>query len=309
MQVDQSGIKRRASLQRADCQMQIPALPPQHVGVGLVALRQADLERHLARMRFDLGREDVDRFFDALHRLIVFPEHPVDRSDLSERDGAGALHCADLPAGVEIGQHCVHPLQHSHAQRHGDAGKVLEILRNNALDGVCRYERLIEVMLGPALPLQGKPRACEGSRGQKSDRGDSRMNQAARLPALTHFLAGNFVQALAVQRCCKPRDRLLEAWIACRQMLRRMNPCQIDPQGLGLEFPRKGLWQRIRHRPVEIARLLVPGDVAAGEGDEDVLYRFAFEPETDFASDPLGTSGTRRGEQNEISCTFERAAD
>lgn len=135
------------------------------------------------------------------------------------------------------------------------------------------------------------------------------MNQAARLPALTDFLAGNFVQALAVQRCCKPRDRLLEAWIACRQMLRRMNPCQIDPQGLGLEFPRKSLWQRIRRRPVEIARLLVPGDVAAGEGDEDVLYRFAFESETDFASDPLGTSGTRRGEQNEISCTFERAAD
>ena len=49
-----------------------------------------------------------------------------------------------------------------------------EILGDNGLDGIRCDERLIEVVLGQTLPLQGKPRSDRRGRSQGADCGNRR---------------------------------------------------------------------------------------------------------------------------------------
>lgn len=92
-------------------------------------------------------------------------------------------------------------------------------------------------------------------------------------------------------------------------VLRRLDPAEVDVAGLVAEpAPERG-WERGGLLPVEVPSVTVPHDVPTRQHDQQVRQRLALAPVADLAGNPLGAGRLWRGEQDEEPRAGQRLLD
>jgi len=184
---------------------------------------------------------------------------------------------------------------------------VAEFLRQLEHEGVGGAGGGCEVALGPVALHPSDLHLPDGDAREEKERSCGRPRQAKRASLLAQFLRKQILLRDAADGGGEVGAELPELGVTRRRPL--AVAAEIDPFGLAGEGALEYRRQRRRGRPFEIARRIVPGELAVGERDQELVGALVREPIGDFLSHPGGGGGVGRSEQNQEAGLAERLFD